>query len=96
MPLDSMPPGEDGEFPNLAEMQPPMAIDIPPHLSLLCRVRFIREPDHKPCSAGCDGHGSGQLCSRQLCSYRCLCYCHARWYQPRSSRPGPPPLAGSM
>ena len=73
-----MPPGEDEEFPNLAEMQPPMAIDIPAHMSLLCRALFIAEPGHKPCSSStCGGHGTGQLCSRQPCGCLCLCYCHA-------------------
>lgn len=72
MALDTMPPADGEEFPDLPEMQPPLAVDFPAHSSLWCKIHYIREPDHKPCPGTCDGHGTGQLCG-QLC----LCYCHS-------------------
>jgi hypothetical protein len=43
------------------------------HMSLLCSLRHD-DPDHRPCSGVCDGHGSGELCDEQ-----CECYCHIGW-----------------
>lgn len=87
MALDAMPPGEDEPFPNLAEMQPPMAIDIPPHLSLWCLLSYCHEPDYEPCSGRCGGHGD-----YRACPHRCLCYCHLC----RRSRDYVPPDEGRI
>lgn len=71
MPLDTMPPAEGEEFPRLPELEPPLAVTVPHHLSLWCKIHLGQGLEHHPCSGTCDGHGTGSPCGQP-----CQCPAH--------------------